>query len=278
MKILIIGNGWLGNRCADEWPDAVLSKEILKDGDDILKLLDLHQPDVVLNAAGVVGKPNVDWCEDHVIRTAGGNTVLPIMLAQACAIKNVYLLHIGTGCVYYGYKEGGWKPNDVANPEAVYTRTKYAADLVLSKLKNVGIARIRMPIDSIPHPGNLIDKLASYESIVDVENSVTVVEDMIKVFRKMFEQKVEGIHHVVNPNVISHREIMSIYKTFINNDFVCNWIDERELVEKGLAKKRRSNNYLNSDSLGEHRIYMPNSYSAVVHALTKYKENLCKKQ
>ena len=63
--------------------------------------------------------------------------------------KGVYFLHIGSGCIYYGDSPdpAGWKEDDFENPIPVYSRAKYAADLVLSTLPNVGIARIRLPID-----------------------------------------------------------------------------------------------------------------------------------
>ena len=59
----------------------------------------------------------------------------------------------------------------------------------MATLPNIGIARIRMPIDDRPSPGNLINKLVSFKKIVDVENSVTVVPEMIKVFRQLFGEK-----------------------------------------------------------------------------------------
>lgn len=279
MKILIIGNGWLGNRCLESWSDSKMLNCRVRSAEEVFgygfyRSTGWDKPDVILNAAGVVGKPNVDWCEDNVMQTYEGNTKLPLEIAKACAKENVYMLHIGTGCVYYGYKDGGWLPNDHANPEAVYTRTKYAADLILSKLPNVGVARIRMPIDSKPHPGNLLDKLISYENIVDVTNSITVVDDMIKAFRIMLESRVVGIHHIVNPDPISHKNIIRLYNNFVNTDFNCKWIKERELVEKGLAKKIRSNNYLNSDSLKEYGIEMTPTFDAIVNLMKEYKKNL----
>ena len=102
MKILIIGKGFLGTRCAEEWgKEATISDKQIQTKKDVLELLDLHHPDAVLNAAGVVGKPNVDWCETHQLETIAGNTVLPITIAQACQEKGTYLLHMGTGCKRY---------------------------------------------------------------------------------------------------------------------------------------------------------------------------------
>ena len=104
MKILIIGNGYLGKRCHESWKDSVLSDKKVHTVGDIEKLIDEHTPDAVLNAAGVVGKPNVDWCETHQLETIKGNTVLPITIAEACRNKGVYLLHMGTGCIFYGVR------------------------------------------------------------------------------------------------------------------------------------------------------------------------------
>ena len=138
MKILIIGNGFIGGRCAQAWNNVILHDKMIEGVADVLQLLDQHKPDVVLNAAGIVGKPNVDWCETNQLETIKGNTILPLIIAEACQKKNIYLLHIGTGCIFYGDSplEGGWKEDDYANPVAVYTRSKYAADLVLATLDN----------------------------------------------------------------------------------------------------------------------------------------------
>jgi 3,5-epimerase/4-reductase len=277
MKILIIGNGYLGKRCAEAWGDeAVLVVDRVATVGEVLSLLDTHQPDVVLNAAGVVGKPNVDWCEDHQLETIIGNTVLPITIATACAERSKYLLHMATGCVYYGYSSdpNGWKESDPANPSAVYTHAKYAADLVLSTLPNVGIARIRMPIDCISVPQNLINKLVSFSKVADVINSATVVEDMIAVFHQLLEKKATGIFHVTNPGAIRHREILEMYQRIVDATHTNAWITEQELVAQGLAVKNRSNTILQSENLGKYGISMRPIREAVEDALQKYSKNI----
>lgn len=274
MKILIIGNGFIGQRCADAWPDATLSGKLifsLKDAED---LLNEHQPEVVLNAAGIVGKPNVDWCETHQSETIFGNTILPLLIAEACQKKGVYLLHIGTGCIFYGQSpdSAGWREDDYANPVAVYTRSKYAADLVLATLSNLGIARIRMPIDYISSPANLINKLISYPKIVDVENSMTVIEDMLGVFRELLERKMPGIFHTTNPGAIRHREILDLYREIVDPYHNNEWISEEDLVKEGLAAKRRSNNILQSGNLKTLNFKMRPIKEALRATLIKYAE------
>ena len=276
MKILIIGKGYLGNRCHESWSGSILTDKKINNIQDVLDLIKEYKPDCILNSAGIVGKPNVDWCETNQLETIKGNTILPIIIAEACQKKNIYLLHIGTGCIFYGESpsKGGWKENDYANPIAVYTRSKYAADLVLSTIDNVGIARIRMPIDSKPNPANLIDKLLHYPQIVDVENSVTIIEDMINVFYKLLSKKSKGIFHVVNPGAIRHKEIIEMYKNIVDNSHSNEWITEEELVVSGLAKEKRSNNIMKSENLNKLGIKMRPIKEALRDTLKKYRENL----
>ncbi|MBI5370103.1 sugar nucleotide-binding protein [Candidatus Uhrbacteria bacterium] len=276
MKILIFGNGYIGNRCKDVWGDeAVVSTAHVHSKHDALDEIRKHQPEVVLNAAGVKGHPNVDWCEDHQIETIAGNTMMPILLAQACADAGVYLLHMGSGCIFYGdspHEDRAWREEDFGNPAPVYSRCKWAADLVLSTLPHVGIARIRMPIDWKPAGGNLIDKLATYPKIIDVENSVTIIDDMISVFHQLLEKKATGIFHVTNPGTMKHRELMGLYKELVDPAHTCEWISNEELVTQGLAKKGRSNNFLANTRLAQFGITMRPVQEALRDTIQKYAE------
>ncbi|MFA6426972.1 MAG: sugar nucleotide-binding protein [Candidatus Magasanikbacteria bacterium] len=274
MKILIIGNGYIGHRCKDAWGDeAVLADKHVNSKEDMLSFLDEHKPDVVLNAAGVTGKPNVDWCDEHQLETILGNTKLPIILAEACQERGIYLLHMGSGCIYYGdspHEDKKWRENDFGNPLPTYSRAKWAADLVLSTLPNVGIARIRMPIDWMPSERNLIDKLARYPKVIDVENSVTILDDMVDVFYKLLQKKAEGIFHVTNPGTMKHRELMALYEELVDPAHTNEWISNDDLVKQGLATKGRSNNFLASENLEKLGIEMREVHEALRDTMEKY--------
>lgn len=259
MKILIFGKGYVGTRCHEAWEGSVLSDVMVGSKEDALAEIQKHQPDAVLNAAGIKGKPNVDWCEDHELETIRGNTILPLQIADACAEAGVNMLHIGSGCIFYGdspHPDKAWREDDFGNPVPVYSRTKWAADLCLSTLSHVAVGRIRMPIDHVPSPGNLINKLASYGKVIDVENSVTIVDDMVDVFYQLLEKKAQGIFHVTNPGTVKHREIIGLYEELIDPDHTNEWISNEELVQQGLATKGRSNNFLASERLKEVGITM----------------------
>jgi 3,5-epimerase/4-reductase len=252
-KILIIGGGYLGHRFLETLEDAALTDRWIETAGDVEEEIETHQPEHVLNCAGITGVPNIDWCESHQTETYKGNTVLPLLIAEVCQKKGVHMTHLGSGCIFYGPSPDpkGWKEDDFANPSAVYTRTKYAADLALSALPNVAIARLRMPVDSRPGPRNLIDKLVNYPNLISAENSVTVVDDLMGAVRRIMEVRAQGIFHVVNPGVMSHRDLIALYREMVDPGHTCEWIEEDDLMKKGLAIARRSNCILQSERLKE---------------------------
>ncbi|MDQ5919900.1 MAG: RmlD sub bind protein [Patescibacteria group bacterium] len=275
MKILIFGKGWIGSRMAQTWHgEAVLSDVRIDDKSGVLAEIEKHAPDVVVNAAGKAGTPNVDWCETHQVETMRSNTIGALILAEACQEKQVYLLHLGTGCVFYGQHnpetDAPWSEDSHANPEAFYTRTKYATELILSRLPNVGIVRFRMPIDHIPSSKNLIDKLVRYTKVIDVENSVTVLEDLVSVCHQLLEKRGVGLFHAVNPGTMRHRDLLGLYQKYVDPAFSCEWIAEEELVKQGLATKKRSNNFMSSQRLAELGIVMRPIQEAIDDTMQKY--------
>ncbi|MBU1907684.1 sugar nucleotide-binding protein, partial [Patescibacteria group bacterium] len=217
MKILVFSPGYIGGRIVDalrvQGHEVVPVRVEITDEAAVRSALDTHAPDAVLNCAGKKGAPNVDWCETHQVETMRSNTIGPLIIAQACVERGIHFTHLGTGCVFYGASPdpAGWREEDYANPSAMYTRTKYAADLVLSQLPNVAIVRLRMPIDDRPHPGNLIDKLVNYPKIINVENSVTIVEDLVAAVIGVIEKRGTGVFHAVNPGAMRHRDLIALY-------------------------------------------------------------------
>ncbi|NBW06538.1 MAG: NAD-dependent epimerase/dehydratase family protein [Caulobacteraceae bacterium] len=272
MKTLIFGKGMLGRRIADYLPGSVLSSEDITDPIAITWEIMRHQPDAVINAAGKTGRPNVDWCEEHREETYRSNVVGPLALAEVCAHKNLYLLHMGSGCIFYGRSPDpvGWREEDYANPVSFYARTKYSADLILSKLPNISIVRIRMPIDSLPGSRNLIDKLVQYKKIVSADNSVTVVEDLLKVIEGVVSQRATGIFHATNPGVMRHENLLGLYKQYVDPSHTCEFTTPEDLLREGLITKERSNCILSSRRLEELGLGMRHISVALPDVVKKY--------
>jgi len=272
-KIVVFGPGYLGHRLAAELAGAVLLRTDITDRNAVRAAVREYGPDVVINTAAKTGIPNVDWCETHQTETYRANVIGALNVAEAAGESGAYLLHLASGCVYYGrcpFREDGWHEEDAANPLAFYTRSKYSADLMLSRLPNVGIARLRLPLGGEPHARNLITKLANYTEVVDVENSVTVVDDFIHVARELVAKRAPGVFHVTNPGVMRHRDLLDMYRELVDPSYSCTFITAEELTARGLATKARSNTILGSPRLAEFGIQMRPIEVALRDAMTQY--------
>jgi dTDP-4-dehydrorhamnose reductase len=278
MKTLIFGAGYLGSRMARELPNATLVKTDITDASAVRASLDAERPDVVINAAAKTGQPNVDWCEKHPIESFKVNVQGALNIAEACQRAGVYMTHLGSGCIFYGASPSpqGWREDDYANPESFYSRTKYAADIVLARLENTSVIRLRMPIDSVPSPRNLIDKIRKHKQVIDVKNSVTFVEDFMIALRAIITKRATGVFHVVNPEPVAFRNLLTLYKEIVDNSHTYELIDEEELLKRGLVTRKRSSCILATDRLNELGVSLRPSSIALRQTLTEYakKQNL----
>jgi len=277
-KILIFGNGWIGNKFIERYPEARMSSIIIEKPGDMAKVLEREVPEAVINCAGLTGSPNVDWCETHQYETMMANTWLPILMANECHKNDVHFTHLSSGCIFYGESPDpkGWLESDFPNPAAYYSKTKAAADLVLADLPNVAIARLRIPMDPMPSSKNSITKITSYPKVIDVKNSVTVVEDLLSVMKQLADKKAEGAFHVVNPEPLAYRDLMKWYEEIVDPDHSNEWISEEEMVSTGLTAKKRSTNILQNTRLAEYGIEMRPTEEAMKDVLRQYALNLKK--
>ena len=270
-KILIFGPGWLGHKFKD-YLYAELTDVDITDAHAVSDILDRIRPHIVLNAAGKTGKPNVDWCEDHKLETFASNVMGPLILFQECMKRNIFLAHLSSGCVFDGESPGhaGFTENDPANPVSFYSWTKAQTDELLKKFP-VLILRIRMPVDKEPSPRNLITKLANYTSVIDVENSITVIDDLMFATQKLIQKRKTGIYNVVNPGTVKHKDILLWYKEIVDPTHTYTLITKEELFSKGLAKAGRSNCVLDTTKLQSEGILLKNAKERVIECLKEYK-------
>ncbi|MDP7476842.1 MAG: sugar nucleotide-binding protein [Candidatus Peribacteraceae bacterium] len=116
MKTIIFGSkGYMGQYFLSLYPDAITPSIDIADSKAVAEVLDSEKPDVVINCAGKTGRPNVDWCEDHKAETIHSNVIGPLVLIEECGKRDVYLVHIGTGCVYSGDSSTPFTEEDATN-------------------------------------------------------------------------------------------------------------------------------------------------------------------
>ncbi|GAA0156643.1 hypothetical protein Leryth_027544 [Lithospermum erythrorhizon] len=259
-KFLIYGKtGWigglLGKLCEAQQIPFVYGSARLENRAAIESDIASSKPSHVFNAAGVTGRPNVDWCESHKVETIRANVVGTLSLADVCREKGLVLVNFATGCIFE-YDEGhplgsgiGFKEEDKPNfIGSFYSKTKAMVEDLLSNYENVCTLRVRMPITAdLSNPRNFITKIARYEKVVNIPNSMTILDELLPVSIEMAKRNLTGVWNFTNPGVVSHNEILEMYKEYIDPTFTWKNFNLEEQAKVIVAP--RSNNELDATKL-----------------------------
>lgn len=270
MKVLIFGSkGYMGGYFRTAYPDAVCPSVDIADPKAVGECLDAEKPDVVINCAGKTGVPNVDWCEDHKSEVVRSNVYGPLVLLEECGKRNIYWVHLGSGCVYEGDKGGeGFSEEDPPNYfGSFYSRSKGWIDSVLQEFPVLQL-RLRMPFDGTHEARNLITKVSKYTKVLDAENSITYVPHMLKAAVKLIEMRETGTFNVVNPGTMSPYRLMTMYKEMVDPDHTFERLTPEQMGT--VAKAGRSNCVISIKKLESRGITMPPVEQAVREALAEF--------
>jgi dTDP-4-dehydrorhamnose reductase len=271
MKVLIFGSGgYLGGYFQALYPDAITPKADIADAVAVSKALEKEKPDVVINAAGKTGRPNVDWCEDHKKETLDSNVLGPLVLLRECAARNIYWVHLGSGCIYDGDNGGrGYAETDLPNFRgSFYSRTKSWTDQMLQEFPVLNL-RLRMPFDGTDSPRNLLMKLKGYSKILDVQNSITYLPDFFPAAKALIEQRATGTFNMVNGGTVSPYQIMELYAKIVDPKHTF----ERLTLEglSSVTRAARSNCVLSNEKLLSRGVAMRNIQDALREAFATMK-------
>ena len=272
VKYLILGDGFLGRKLFRSLDNSMISGVRIKSPEDALDEIGKYNPEIVINCIGKTGRPNIDWCESHKKETFDSNVAVPAHILRACHESQKRMIHIGSGCVYQGDNSGaGFSEKDTPNFSAsYYSQTKIWAERLLN-LDDVLQMRIRMPLDSVPSPRNLIDKLKGYKKVLVVPNSITVVDDFLRIAKILMDEKSTGIYNIVNKHPITHDKLLELYREAGGNVQEYETISASQLDAMTLA--RRSNCILSTEKLEKLDIYVPNSLDSARECLKSYVKN-----
>ncbi|KAL3715171.1 hypothetical protein ACJRO7_006981 [Eucalyptus globulus] len=260
LKFLIYGRtGWigglLGKICEQQRIPFEYGKGRLENGAQILADIQTVKPTHVFNAAGVTGRPNVDWCETHKPETIRTNVVGTLTLADVCRERGLLMMNYATGCIFeydethplgsgIGYKEED-KPNFIGS---FYSKTKAMVEELLKEYDNVCTLRVRMPISSdLSNPRNFITKISRYNKVVNIPNSMTILDELLPISVEMAKRNLRGIWNFTNPGAVSHNEILEMYKAYIDPDF--KWVNFTLEEQAKVIVAPRSNNEMDASKL-----------------------------
>jgi dTDP-4-dehydrorhamnose reductase len=277
----------------------------------LVRLLHERKPTFVINAAGYIGKPNVDACENAKTETLIGNVVLPVTIAHACLEAGVPWGHVSTGCIYNGAKvrdeNGGWRvERDLNKPEirrrfdtrpeffrgfgeedepnfsfrhppcSFHNGTKVLAEEAILSTGRVYIWRLRIPFDEFDGPRNSLSKLQRYPKVYDNINSFSHRGDFARACLDLWESRSAfGIYNVTNPGAISTRQIIEKIERILKPGRAFEFFTDDAQFYKTGVKAPRSNCILDTQKLLAAGVKMRRVDEAFEDALLHWQPERC---
>jgi dTDP-4-dehydrorhamnose reductase len=284
MNILIYGSkGWIGGMFIE-----LLNKDFnnikyhigsarADNIKEVMSELDNIKPTHVISFIGRTHGPGystIDYLEQEgkLVENIRDNLFSPFILAQLCNQYNIHYTYLGTGCIFkYDDNINTFNEDDMPNFfGSSYSIVKGYTDSMMKMYKNVLNLRIRMPITNTMNPRNFITKITNYKKICSMPNSMTVLPTLLPYIVDMMKNNITGTINLTNPGVISHNEILELYKEIVDNNI--KWENFTEEEQRRILLSDRSNNHLDTTKLSNMYPDVKHIKDAVIECLIEYKK------
>lgn len=247
----------------------------------------------------------IDYLEQpgKLVENVRDNLFSPIVLALLAQKHNIHYTYMGTGCIFtynddelvnmsdkcgnsavwvsgtgagagagVGAGTGVYKFTEDDHPNffgSSYSTVKGYTDRLMHLFPNVLNVRIRMPITADYNPRNFITKILKYKKICSVQNSMSVLPELLPIMVNMAEKGRTGTINLVNPGTISHNEILYLYKLYIDPTFT--WSNFTIEEQQKVLAAGRSNNHLDTTALEKDYDVLP-IHDAICAVLMKMRD------
>lgn len=297
MNILIYGSrGWIGSQFKKILTIKNINytegKSRVDNEVDLQKEIETINPTHIISFIGRThGKifdkeySTIDYLEEKgkIFENVRDNLFSPIILADICKKRDIHFTYLGTGCIFtfdeiHPYEEevNGFteecKPNFFGSS---YSTVKGFTDRLMKLYEETALTlRIRMPITGDKNPRNFITKITNYKNICSIKNSMSVLPELLPFIVKLMKDKTVGTLNFTNPGLISHNEILQMYKEIVNPEFT--WQNFSKEEQSKILTSDRSNNYLDTTRLETLFPEVLNIKDSVRKVLHEYKNTIYK--
>ena len=297
MKVLLYGrNGWIGQKVYEllvqGGHEVVVGEARAEDPVALEEEIKCVNPTNIISTIGRthgtidgVNYTTIDYLEQKgkLRENIRDNLYSPMILALISNKCGIHYAYLGTGCIFTyddehpyeeelnGFKEDS-KPNFFGSS---YSIVKGYTDMIMKMFNNVLNVRIRMPVTDEVNSRNFITKITTYKKICSIHNSMTVLPELLPIMIDMCDKKVTGTVNLTNPGLISHNEILEMYKEIVDKDF--KWDNFSIEEQRQILASERSNNFLDTSRL-ESLYKVKNIKDSVRDVLYKMKETQEKRE
>ncbi len=224
----------------------------------------------------------IDYLEKpgKLVENVRDNLFSPIVLSNLSKKYNIHFVYLGTGCIFefdeqhpFGNTETGF--NEESKPNffgSSYSIVKGFTDQLMPFYNDCTLnVRIRMPITDEFNSRNFITKITNYAKVCSVPNSMTVLDELLPIVIKMAIDRKTGTVNLTNPGLITHNEILEMYKEIVDSDF--KWENFNIEEQNQILASKRSNNCLDTQKLKEWYPEVNDIHTSVRNTLVRMKNN-----
>jgi len=295
MKVLIYGStGWIGNIFKDIMIKNNIhfycGKSRVDCKSKLIEEIDTINPTHVISfigrTHGTIGNKKIntiDYLEEpgKLVDNIRDNLYSPLLLSEICKNKKIHYTYLGTGCIFkfdenhpFEQEENGFTEDSLPNFfGSSYSIVKGYTDQIMDLYSGSTLnLRIRMPITGEKNERNFITKIVNYEKICSISNSMSVLPELLPFVLKMMEQNITGTVNLTNPGLISHNEMLEMYKEIVDPLFT--WKNFSQDEQRKILASDRSNNFLDTTKLETLFPEVRNIKDATRDCLVQYKYNL----
>jgi 3,5-epimerase/4-reductase len=260
MKWLIYGSkGWIGGMVKQflEGASETVIDASARADDEVAVDREIGEvkPDRILCFIGRTHGPGystIDYLEQKgkLVENVRDNLYSPLVLAILGEKHGIHVTYLGTGCIFtYSEDKKIFEEDSLPNFfGSGYSTVKGFTDRLMKFYSNSVLnLRIRMPIVGFHNSRNFITKIVNYEKICSIQNSMTVLEDMIPILVSLATKKVTGTVNLTNPGTIEHNQILEMYRELVDPSFTWNNFTIEE--QSKILLSERSNNELDNTLL-----------------------------
>ena len=295
MKFLVYGTkGWIGAKVfkllQEQNIDVVAGdcrvNDIKELENEIMTVSPTHVVSLIGRTHGThEGKVygTIDFLEQpgRLVENVRDNLFSPVVLAMLSKKHDFHFTYLGTGCIFefdnehpFGQEINGFTESSLPNfVGSSYSIVKGFTDQLMHLFEDSVLnVRIRMPITDEFNGRNFITKITNYKKICSVPNSMTVLNELIPVMIDMAKNKTTGTVNLTNPGLITHNEILEMYKEIVDPSFT--WENFTIEEQSAVLDSGRSNNFLDTTRLSTLCPSVLNIKDSVRDILYKMKENM----
>jgi dTDP-glucose 4,6-dehydratase len=295
MNILVYGsNGWIGKQFIDILQQQNVSFVCGKSRtdnektliDEIVNISPTHVVSFIGRTHGKIGEKvftTIDYLEEDgkLIENIRDNLFSPLLLAEICKKNQTHFTYLGTGCIFkfddehpFGKEENGFSEDSLPNfYGSSYSIVKGFTDRMMHLYDDSVLnLRIRMPITGDKNGRNFITKITTYAKICSIPNSMTVLPELLPIVLDMMKNRKTGTINLTNPGLISHNDILEMYKEIVDPDFT--WQNFSQEEQRMIIASDRSNNYLDTTKLETLYPNVSNIKDAIKDCLIEYKKSI----